>query len=513
LEFLSPIQEISESFKSLPFSPRTINDLINKGFLDSLIAINTSLCQNEHQQYTLAQFCNQMQQTWPSSNCTAFLNSTIFSITTTAIFTLIWYDQFQLDVAYIFGTSEFPNIFGTTASVNFVANVSFTIPFIAEFANDDENGSGGVRLFFGHDIDFLIESGFQFSGELNAYLGPLKLTLANANLILGSPLLVQVIYNNNDNSESRHYTNGILPFTSQTQFIINGEAKFSSEVLVFGEPICWLDIQVPHIEMYLNGHSPPNITTQHCGDGFINAIKDKLKDNPTLKFFSNPGLFLNQLQQGFLSFDSKLFGRNGAIRDLVLPLVDNAIADLVKYAAIEKIIGPETSRALIGALTDMINNILFNHKFIVDQKKIEELILAGVTEVLCRVLKPTTCPPIPTIGSSYYDWPIVYDKVLINKPITELNFALGEHGLVELDLNCTLILYLEYHFSFTIRYSKTHGIQIVFPEEPDSIFNGDARLDFSSSFCRMEGELGFLAAELQFNEGTSKKKKKQYNSI
>jgi hypothetical protein len=347
-------------------------------------------------------------------------------------------------------------------------------------------------------VAFVIHAGLQFVGELNAYLGPLKLTLANANIVLGSPLTIEVL-----SGHSSELQRDVIPQppSAKAEVSVNGEASFSTEVLVFGEPVCWLSIQIPQLEMYLNGHASPVVTTQHCGDGFIETIKDKLKDNPIFKFFANPGLFMNQLQRGFLSLDSKLFGSDGAIRDLVIPLVDNELANLIKRAAIDKIIGPATSRTLLSELTEMINDILFNHKFTVNQTKIEELVLAGVTDVLCRILKPTVCPSVPSVASPYYDWPIVYDKELIHKPITKFSFGLGEHGVAGLYLNCTLLLLLEYHFSFIIRYSKTYGIQIVFPEEPDFVFAGTARLDFSPSVCRMEGELGFLAAELHFSDG------------
>lgn len=284
--------------------------------------------------------------------------------------------------------------------------------------------------------------------------------------------------------------------------LVNGQAKFDSEILVFGEPICWINIVVPQLQSYLSGQTSPIISTQHCGEGFVNTLKNKMKDNPILKFFSDPALFMTQLQHGFLSFDSLLFGNNGLIRNLVLPLVDTELTVLIRRAAIDKIIGPATSRELIGALTDMINNIIFNHKFTFNQTNIEKLVLTGVTEVLCRVLKPTTCPPVPTPGSQDYSWTMVYEREIVNQPIAKLNFALGQHGIVSLQLNCTLQLLLEYHFAFTIRYSKMYGIQIIFPEEPESIFSGVARLDLNPTDCQMEGEIGFLAAELYFSPGS-----------
>jgi hypothetical protein len=333
------------------------------------------------------------------------------------------------------------------------------------------------------------------------------LTLANANFILGSPVTIHILYNksnNNDRDTSRIDVDAVDRSLSKSDvlLLVNGQAKFDSEILVFGEPICRLDIAIPQLQSYLNGQNSPVIFTKHCGKDFVSTLKDKMKDNPIFKFFSDPTLFMIQLQRGFLSFDGLLFGNNGLIRNLILPLVNQELAVLIRRAAIERIIGPATSRELIGALTEMINNIIFNHKFTFNQTVIEKLVLTGVTEVLCRVLKPTTCPPVPTPGSQYADWPMIYEKQVLNQPIAKLNFALGQHGIVNLQLNCTLQLLLEYHFAFTIRYSKMYGIQVLFPEEPESVFSGVARLDLTPTDCQMEGEIGFLAAELYFSPGS-----------
>jgi hypothetical protein len=250
--------------------------------------------------------------------------------------------------------------------------------------------------------------------------------------------------------------------------------------------------------MFLSGRGGLQVTREACTrDNFVAALRAAMAANPVLDYFANSGLAILQMQDGLRGFQGqllspKVFGR------LAVPLVDKLVAKAM-MEIFEDLLGANKTQELIQGLSGITTNILTSGNFTdADKTAAMQLVLDGFTHLLCTKLKPVECPAVPDASADDYRWVLPFGKRR-EKPVTNVDFGLGGHGLAALNVTCQTQFVFDWRFTFTLSYSKVHGLRVSFNDTRP--FYASAEMNIPGE-CKLSGHLGFLGAEISADQSS-----------
>jgi hypothetical protein len=451
--------DVQETASFLPYTKESFGGLSRENFLKDLKALSNTFCGGETPKEggeggsedapsdqapeggdggnvtsgsLLNRYCGQLESLWGVQACAKFsVSGRQLKVELSAAREKNINTKFLLDMVKMFPGSGLPFLETEAADLTLVANFDANLVLVADFSGS------AVKVSLDPSSTFKVSVTARITGDIAANIGALSIRLSNVDASLRGTLTL-----------------------SPSGFRISGSGSFSGKITISGEPICQLKSQINSLRSYFLGQQPES-TVGSCAATLVDKITDKLLNSTSLDFWSNGALVLAQWQQGFTNLLNRLFSDRGILGRLALPLVQKVFEKFLIESALAEPLGADYMRKLSLGLTNLTAHFLFDRNVTMEPTLIEEGVLRGVTWLLCKLLKPISCPPVPTVGSDFYDWPMRLGRHKY-KQLTSLDFTLGKHGIAGLSMTCPLYIGMKYEFKFNIRFSKVKGLAIQF---------------------------------------------------
>ena len=248
---------------------------------------------------------------------------------------------------------------------------------------------------------------------------------------------------------------------------------------------CEVSVSVPDL-----GHpTAPVASNAGCKD-FTSDLHDVMSKSWMQEFFSRPGGFWSDFASALASLRAKMFGPASPIGKYAIAFIDKKLGTLLD-GDLAKITGPEVASQIIHQIAvDMVDELAG----ITVSTTIEEIIVEIVTGALNKYLpflsQPVSASTDPSTRS--VTWNIVFGHTAI-RPLININSEWGDHGFLELDVQCDSQLEAEWHFEIDLVYSATKGITLSLPSEP--AFTSSVTLNMPGG-CTLVGGVGPLGFEM-----------------
>lgn len=456
----------------LPFSSKSFNSLWTSGLGSLFEDLVTGIC-SKQQVVTINLFCGIIKTSFGSELCAQAELTENSLIIQLELFnwTQTYHDQFRLNTPKLFGDSKLPLGVGVSSDLIMTASSEFTIELVAEFSSES------FQLSLGPSTSFNVSASFDATGKMATYFGPLSIMMADLDLTLGNPA-----------------TLSIRPSENVISVTFEGEAQLDTALLLLGSTLCQIEVTVTDLKAFLEGDmSPPVVQIKdQCPKGFQDSLQNALDSNPLFNYFSQPGIMVSQFSDAISDFEDEVFELVG---DFVVPLIDRAIANMVKHE-LGNIVGPEITKLIIAELTEVTNGLLMNGTFVWNETIVDQILLDAVTRVLCYAFQEAqiliSCPPSPQVGDQIYEWPFVLGRIY-KYQLEKIDFDLGNHGLASLSMDCSDEVELDWELKFTLYYSTQLGIGASFNQTP--VFQAGIEFELDPG-CKLGGYLLFLGVEM-----------------
>lgn len=507
---------------ALPFASHGFGHFITNSITNELNQLVGKMCPAQQTDYSLETFCTTLKNVFGIELCASASLSAdgLLTILLEALYipTPI-VSTFRFDTPTFFKNSIFPVGFGTSATVNLNASVSFTLELLAKFSPSKEqmlafssasslsekSSSSRVKMLgtetpsttttnveltralfpipsitLGPNTVFAASVNFDVQDDITANFGPLHVTLGDAHAWL------------NDT--------GVEYFPVTDQFQITGSAGINADFTFgSGQPyILEAQVLIPDVGKFLADPSGNFVFSSQEAD-FIADFLAALEGTTFLNILENPALFLQMWEGGVDEFLDAVFGPGGDLYHLIVPLIDQWLARELN-SEIGNLIGPQFKQAIIADFTAIVNHFLATYDLTINRTLIDDILLEAFSGALCDILQPYfyqgVCPPSPQAPciNGHCKWDLKFGRQY-TKPVINVSFDLGEAGLADFDLNCDLQLTMDWIFEFVLVYDNTKGIYITYPTS-GQVFQADIDLSFNQG-CEMDGNLAFMGAYIK----------------
>ncbi|KJE97945.1 hypothetical protein CAOG_08011 [Capsaspora owczarzaki ATCC 30864] len=358
---------------------------------------------------------------------------------------------------------------GSSGDFSVDVNVGAHIDFFIDFKNFVPS------LRIGQDTNLTLAVNLDSTAILRAWLGPISVTFGNANVAIGTPLLLTVA------------VDGVS---------LVGNARMSAALTVPSQPICAFTVTIADISAFLQDPSNPNVVfLQDCPDQAVGALELAMLDASFLHLLLESRHvrdLINMFVGGFLAED--LLGFNGLNTDLTLPVIGTSLQKFVVKELMD-IAGTDFIKEFTIAITHFTQNII--HEI---EQDIEQLALKEFTEIIChawRNIMLGPCPAVPKPSDKPMTWDFHLGRVY-SEPVVNLTWDLGANRPASFEVQCMEELVMEWQFNFRMTFDTRQGLQFSLPFTP--VFKADTTLSFENP-CSMTGKLFVVEADLQMTGG------------
>ncbi len=365
----------------------------------------------------------------------------------------------SLDIADWFKDSTLPIAVSSAEDLLLHAEVKFALRLVVVF-------KPSLRFYVAPDDTYV--SGLlsaSLSDDFIASIGPLSLRFANVAV--------------NINANARAYITDRGP-----SITVSGEASFVAAAVLPAPPPCSLSVSLPDLA------SPSAHVSASCD--FAELVASALEKASFFEFLRNPSALLSQWARGLGGILNALFGRGSALWRLSLPFVQRKVETMLT-ADLTALFGPSVTKVIITDINALIAHVALDGR--ISPTDIEQIAIDAFTAALCRGLSPlglSPCPPSPRATSPELTWPLSFGRKY-STPLLNISFALGAHGLAELDVACEAKFEITWALQFALVFNKSHGISLRFDAQP--IFSASAVASLPSA-CQLMGRIGFIGAEV-----------------
>jgi hypothetical protein len=461
--FANPLIAGGLATRNLPFASSSLARITSTTLVEALADVK-DVCNNN--QYTISRLCTTLQNNLALGNDVCH-NATITDNGFSVVLQLRQFkkslsEQLVIDSPKIFPNSGLPIMSSANGVGILEGTLDFSLPLLADFSN-------GVSLTIGSGKIISVGATLNVTGSFGVMMGPLVIGFGSTTVNVGSPLTMTL---------------------TDDELTLTGEAQLQSQLNILGKHQCGLRVIIPDVSSFLHGN-PGSVTvsSSNCDKDIGQILKEALLESPIFNFFANPLIFTRQLTSSVDQLVRNIFSP-ATLGRLVVPLLDRQI-ELFIREQLNGLVSPEMIKLFVTKLTEIVNGILIDNRVQLDVDALDKVVRTAVTDMLCRLLKPEKCPPVPEYErGTELKWPFVISRNP-SRSVADINFGLGGHGVASLSFTkCDQQLAMPYTLSFTLVYSKNDGLYFTFERTP--VFK--ANPSFTLVGCTLEGKIGFLGA-------------------
>lgn len=470
VDFQTDLQNLPVARESLPFSSRTLGDMLQHMIGGRLQDWANGICSVDG--LTLKRFCDELSTRYGSSLCGRIaLHATNISVDLTlTAFNVSGGEPFHLNSDRFFPQSGLP-LFESAAGSTFSYNAACT--FVLRVAFDWGTGRVVPRLVPGSGVT--LTAGFEGDGAMGIFIGPLPGVMAGASTGIGQPARFAATLLDNQRWNTT----------------LDGHAWLRADFYALGKELCWLNIEVPALRPFLEGlPGSYTVNDQQCGGPgkFVEKVLDALENMQFSHFLQDCSRLLQQLEQNF----AELFQR--FLLRYAIPFLGRELEHMLAHDVVGRILGPAATKEIVQGVTQIAVDLTLNKTQLLP-RDLEQLAVDLFTALLCRVLPvvPGTCPAPPDVSKPELDWQLTLGRNYSHR-LASVSWPMGGHGPVELDVECKIDAVMRWQLQFTLVYTKTHGISIRFDRHP--VFNAPLSLEIEPN-CLLTGRILFMAADMR----------------
>lgn len=475
--------------ESLPFVTDSVGPLFEQRMGSVVASVADTVC-NDEGEMTLDPVCKTLSKGWGVQACAeAAIEDNALLLYVKAEPPQFKVDSgFKFDINKIipFAKKQYTAGIGADGDFVLVATMSATFGLRFDFAKDliaadSDNKNALTNRWVNVSLDpertsFYAEANLDATSHVKASFGSIVLNFASAAVHL-------------DGHVGAKWTEA-----KNIDFDIDGSASFKAGVSL--EPIfsCNVEAGIPSLADFL--FNKGNATwSEDCGRGksFLDSLDSIADSMDFAKYFSqDPSLFWKQFSQNL----NKIFDK------LITKLLDRAVAFIGKqiqglvHKALDGITGPEVADLVGEEIAEMVANIILN-KTAPTGEDLERIVLQVFTGILNKRFGQYMLEPIPTPepnpADGRYVWAMRWGQIT-TKPLANIDFHLGGHGLAQFGVQCQPELQLTWKVNFDVVWTKGKGIAIEWPVVP--AFGGFITISANND-CTLEGRLLYLGAVLK----------------
>lgn len=459
---------------NLPFSGHSFGGIVDAVLAHDLSGLRNSVCAND-QTVTLGVFCSVARDTFEQSICArSTLSAANLVLSLNVVRTATIKSAFQFATGSFY--REIRNVpvgIGAVGDLALETQLNATLQLVADFSHVVP------ILHLGGGTAVQLDVSFGMSGNLRARFGPLTATFASAKITLGQPATLTAQLSS--------------PSANALRTVVTGTAALDARLDLTDALNCQVHIAITDLGRFLRDPHDPRGTVvrdMYCDEGLIGELDRALLKISMLDYFLDPNVFVEQFREGLNALGDELFGPNGLVGPILVPLIDHLLTDAISRE-LSGLLGPSMAMRFISDISQMTSDMITHRSR--DDASVQQDILNAFTDILCGALRRflVACPAPPKAGDSTKTWPLSL-AWQSRHPIAGFNVHLGNGKFASFNAHCAPELLLTMSMQFSLLYEDKKGFRVVLSTSP--FLSADAQLDYTG--CDLDGNFGLLAAQI-----------------